>query len=349
MTRDPARVLVAMSGGVDSSVAAALLLEQGHEVTGVTLKLWGGASDSGCCSVSDVEDARRVAAQLGIPHYVFNFADEFDVHVVEPYVRGYEQGMTPNPCVECNRSIKFGRLLARADALGFDALATGHHARVAIDSNGDGEGAVRLLRGRDGAKDQSYVLYMLGARELTRTLLPVGDLTKAEVRDHAARLGLRTATKAESMDVCFITRGGRESFLDARTELRAGPVVDTSGAQVGEHSGVAMLTIGQRRGLGVATGERRYVVDVDAPTATVTIGTKDELLRDEIRLRDLCFVHGHPGASAVTAQASAHGRPVAAVLDGDVVRLAERRPRVAPGQVVALYDGDELVGGGLAR
>jgi len=343
------RVLVAMSGGVDSSVAAALLLEQGHDVTGVTLKLWGGESDSGCCSVSDVEDARRVAAQLGIPHYVFNFADDFDAQVVAPYVRGYEQGRTPNPCVECNRSIKFGRLLARSEALGFDALATGHHARVETDA----DGTRRLRRGADAAKDQSYVLYMLGAPELARTRLPVGDLTKAQVREHAARLGLRTATKAESMDVCFITSGGRESFLAARTELRPGPVVDASGVTVGAHTGVAMLTIGQRRGLGVATGERRYVVDVDAPTATVTIGTKDDLLRDEIPLRDLCFVHGHPGAGpgggALTVQVSAHGRPLPAVLDGEVVRLVERHPRVAPGQVVALYDGDELLGGGIAR
>lgn len=341
---EPSRVLVAMSGGVDSSVAAALLLEQGHDVTGVTLKLWGGESDSGCCSVSDVEDARRVAAQLGIPHYVFNFADDFDAQVVEPYVRGYEQGTTPNPCVECNRSIKFGRLLARAEALGFDALATGHHARVVTG----GDGTRRLWRGADAAKDQSYVLYMLGARELARTLLPVGDLTKAQVRDHAARLGLRTAAKAESMDVCFITRGGRESFLAARTELRPGPVVDTTGAAVGEHGGVAMLTIGQRRGLGVATGERRYVVDVDAPTATVTIGTKDDLLRHELPLHDLCFVHGHPGDRPLSVQVSAHGRPLAGALSGSVVRLAHRHPRVAPGQVVALYDGDELVGGGLA-
>jgi tRNA-specific 2-thiouridylase len=347
MTATGSRVLVAMSGGVDSSVAAALLLEQGHDVTGVTLKLWGGDSDSGCCSVSDVEDARRVAAQLGVPHYVFNFADDFDAQVVAPYVRGYEQGSTPNPCVECNRSIKFGRLLARAEALGFDALATGHHARVMTDA----DGTRRLLRGADAAKDQSYVLYMLGQSELARTLLPVGDLTKTQVREHAARLGLRTASKAESMDVCFITSGGRESFLAARTELRPGPVVDTSGAIVGEHAGVAMLTIGQRRGLGVATGERRYVVDVDAPTATVTIGTRDDLLRDEIPLRDLCSVRGHPGAGggALTVQVSAHGRPLPAVLDGDVVRLVERHSRVAPGQVVALYDGDELLGGGIAR
>lgn len=343
------RVLVAMSGGVDSSVAAALLLEQGYDVTGVTLKLWGGESDSGCCSVSDVEDARRVAAQLAIPHYVFNFSDDFDAHVVDPYVRAYEAGTTPNPCVECNRSIKFGRLLERAESLGFDALATGHHARVAVA----GDGTRRLLRGADAAKDQSYVLYMLGQRELARLLLPVGELTKAEVRAHAARLGLRTATKAESMDVCFITRGGRESFLAARTELRPGPVVDTDGVRVGEHAGIAMLTVGQRRGLGVAAGDRRYVVDVDAVTATVTIGTKADLLRDEIPLRDLCLVHGEPGARRLSAQVSAHGRPLDAVLVSDdagaVVRLGSRHPRVAPGQVVALYDGDELLGGGTAR
>src|SRR5262249_1955210 len=184
------RVLVAMSGGVDSSVAAALLLERGYDVTGVTLKLWGGDSDSGCCSVSDVEDARRVAAQLDIPHYVFNFTDDFAANVVDPYVAAYASGSTPNPCVECNRNIKFGKLLERARALGIDLVATGHHARVR-----ERDGHFELVRGADRAKDQSYVLYMLTQRELSRVVFPVGDLTKAEVRAHAARLGLRTAAK----------------------------------------------------------------------------------------------------------------------------------------------------------
>ena len=340
----PARVLVAMSGGVDSSVAAALLRDQGHDVTGVTLKLWGGESDSGCCSVSDVEDARRVAAQLDIPHYVFNFTDEFDAAVVAPYVDAYASGSTPNPCVECNRTIKFGRLFERADALGFDFLATGHHARVTRDE----QGVSRLLRGADAAKDQSYVLYMLGQRQLARTLLPVGELSKAAVREHAARLGLRTADKPESMDVCFITRGGREEFLEARVPARAGAIVDTRGVAVGEHRGVGGFTIGQRRGLGVATGDRRYVVDVDARAATVTIGARSDLLRDAVELRDLAFVHERPESAALVAQVRAHGEPLDATLDGTTVRFARPASRVAPGQVVALYVGDALVGGGIA-
>ncbi len=289
------RVLVAMSGGVDSSVAAARLLEQGYDVTGVTLKLWGGESDSGCCSVADVEDARRVAAQLGMPHYVFNFTEEFDDTVVEPYVDAHRAGRTPNPCVECNRSIKFGRLLERADALGFAHVATGHHARVTRSDRG----TFQLRRGADAAKDQSYVLYMLGQRELGRTLFPVGDLTKADVRAQASRLGLRTAAKPESMDVCFITRGGRESFLAARVPARAGAIVDTDGATVGGHGSIATFTVGQRRGLGVATGERRYVVDVDARTATVTIGAKGDLLRDAVEVRDVLFTDGVPSSCAL--------------------------------------------------
>ena len=195
-------VLVAMSGGVDSSVAAALLLEAGHQVVGVTMKLWGGESDTGCCSVADVDDARRVAQQLGIDHLVFNFGEDFAEHVVEPYVQAHAAGRTPNPCIECNRHLKFARLAERADLLGFDAVATGHHARVVRPAR---EGPWLLARGDDRAKDQSYVLHMLGQRQLARTLLPVGAMTKPAVRQRAAAMGLRTATKADSQDVCFIT------------------------------------------------------------------------------------------------------------------------------------------------
>jgi tRNA-specific 2-thiouridylase len=339
------RVLVAMSGGVDSSVAAALLVEAGHDVTGVTLKLWGGESDSGCCSVADVEDARRVAAQLGIPHYVFNFTDDFEANVVTPYTDAYAAGRTPNPCVECNRTMKFGRLLDRANAMGFEAIATGHHARVARDENGD---AV-LARGADAAKDQSYVLYMLGRDALERVRLPVGELTKAEVREHAHRLGLRTAAKAESMDVCFITKGGKDAFLGARIPRSPGALVTTDGEVVGAHTGVDGFTVGQRRGIGVAVGVRRYVVDVDAATSTVTLGGRDDLLRDELIVRDPTFVGDAPGADEpVLVQVRAHAEPFTGTWSGDRVLCAEPQPRVAPGQVIALYRGDVLLGGGIA-
>ena len=339
------RVLVAMSGGVDSSVAAARLVQAGHDVTGVTLKLWGGESDSGCCSVADVEDARRVAAQLGVPHYVFNLTDDFEAAVVGPYVDAHAAGRTPNPCVECNRAIKFGRLAARATALGFDALATGHHARVEAGPGG----RFQLLRGADRAKDQSYVLYMLGQDVLRRLLIPVGDLTKAQVRAEAAALGLRTADKPESMEVCFITRGGREAFLTSRGAMTPGEIVDVDGRRLGDHGGTAAFTVGQRRGLGVAMGERRYVVDVDVPSGRVTVGGPEDLLRESVSLSGLRFVDGPPpAAEELAVQSRAHGRPVPGHLAGDEVRFTRPQPRVAPGQVVALYRGEALVGGGIA-
>jgi tRNA-uridine 2-sulfurtransferase len=337
-----ARVMVMMSGGVDSSVAAALLREQGHDVTGVTLKLWGGESDSGCCSVADVEDARRVAAQLGIPHYVFNFSDAFDADVVEPYVGAYAAGETPNPCVECNRTMKFGRVLERARRLDYDFVATGHHARVVMTDDGPA-----LARAVDQAKDQSYVLYMLGADELARTLLPVGELTKADVREHARTLDLRTAEKRESMDVCFIKRGGREAFLGARIPRRAGAIVDEEGTVVGAHDGIDAFTIGQRRGLGVAVGERRYVTDIAVGTATVTVGPRDALLQHRLRLRDVRWSRPPQDARAMLVQSRAHGTPALAALECNEVVFASPQPRVAPGQVVAFYDGELCCGGGI--
>ena len=213
------RVLVAMSGGVDSSVAAALLVEAGHEVVGATLKLWGGPSDAGCCSVADVDDARSVARRLGIEHHVFNFGDDFEEHVVAPYVADHAAGRTPNPCIECNRHLKFDRLLRRADALGFDAVATGHHARIVELA----DGSRRIARGADAAKDQSYVVHVVSLDALARVRFPVGHLTKHDVRAEAARLGLLTADKPDSQDVCFITAtGGRSTFLGDRIETRRG-------------------------------------------------------------------------------------------------------------------------------
>ena len=336
------RVLVAMSGGVDSSVAAAMLLEQGHDVVGVTMKLWGGASDSGCCSVADVDDARRVAQQLDIDHWVFAFTDDFDDHVVEPYLAAHAAGTTPNPCIECNRRLKFDRLLRRADQLGFDAVATGHHAQVVAS-----EGRARLRRGADRAKDQSYVLYVLGRDELSRCRFPVGRLTKAEVRVRAAALGLRTADKPDSQDVCFVlATGGRRAFLEPRIGLHPARLVDTAGRDVGRVDAVELVTVGQRRGLGSAGGRRRYALAVDTAAATVTVGSLDDLFVDHVRLTRLSWLDTAV-TGPVLAQSSAHGAAVSATFDGEHVWFAERQRAVAPGQSVVLYDDDDVLGGGI--
>jgi len=347
------KVLVAMSGGVDSSVAAALVRDAGHDVVGVTMKLWGGESDTGCCSASDVDDARRVAHQLGIDHHVFNFTQEFDEHVVDPYVEAWRTGVTPNPCIECNRHLKFDTLVERAEALGFDAIATGHHARIVANVAPSGDPKARLRRGADRAKDQSYVLYPIVAGPLDRILFPVGHLTKVDVRRMAAERGLRTAGKTDSQDVCFISAGaGRATFLGDRIPLHRGSVVDGSGLTVGEVDAVEMVTVGQRRGVGSAGGSApRYVVDVDVEAAKVTVGHRSELLRDVIELRDVVWA-AEPATSDALAQTSAHGtpRPARVIVGDGRVRLewAEPQVRVAPGQSVVLYDGDAVIGGGLA-
>ena len=335
-----------MSGGVDSSVAAARLLEAGYDIAGVTMKLWGGPSDTGCCSVSDVDDARWVADELGIEHHVFNFGDDFERHVVAPYVADHGAGLTPNPCVECNRHIKFDRLRRRADALGFELMATGHHARIVSGADGP-----RLARGVDEAKDQSYVLHMLDAAVLARLLLPVGEITKDQVRHQAEAQGLVTASKPDSQDVCFITESaGRRRFLSQRIPMRAGRLVDTSGRQVGTVEALELVTIGQRRGLGaVGGGSPRYVVDVDAGSSTVTVGSRAELDCAETPLQDWRWMDG-PVDGPVLVQTSAHGEAVAARVDsGDAaVRWAEPRRKVAPGQSVVAYRDDIVVGGGTA-
>ena len=343
------KVLCAMSGGVDSSVAALLLAEAGHDVAGVTLKLWGGESDTGCCAVSDTDDARQVARRLGIDHHVFNFGDEFTTSVVEPYLEAHRVGLTPNPCIECNRHLKFDKLTRRAAALGFDAVATGHHVRRLRAANG----TWRVGRGVDPAKDQSYVLHMLDAVALERILFPVGELTKDEVRRIAADHGLATADKADSQDVCFITRSaGRETFLGDRIPLHPGRVVDGSGAEVGRVAAIESVTIGQRRGLTLAGGAgRRYVVDVDVAGRTVTVGEPEDLLVSETAVTGLVWAAGAP-TGRVHVQTSAHGRPAEATLnmagDAAVVRWAERRPAVAPGQSVVFYDAETVLGGGVA-
>lgn len=346
------RVLVGLSGGVDSSVAAALLLGEGHEVVTATMKLWGGKSDSGCCSASDVDDARRVAAKLGVEHHVFNFAEEFEARVVQPYADAHASGRTPNPCVECNRHLKFRRFLDRAVRLGFDAVATGHHARIRASASAPGPG---LFRGRDQAKDQSYVLSMLTSEHLSSILLPVGDLTKTEVRRRARELGLATAAKPDSQEVCFVASGPgsvqRERFLAARIPLHPASVVEArSGAVLGSVPAMELVTVGQRRGLGALGRERRYVLRVDAATATVSVGDEADLAVRSLALTERTWTHGElaPG-SPVLVQASAHGRAVAGIVTEAGVAFGEGGMRaVAPGQTVALYLGDEVAGSGIA-
>lgn len=347
---------MALSGGVDSSVAAAELLRDGHEVVGITMRLWGGESDTGCCSVADVDDARRVAQQLGIDHLVFNFTDDFDEHVVAPYVQAHREGLTPNPCIECNRHLKFHRLSERADLLGFDAVATGHHARIV-----EHEGVRYVARGEDPAKDQSYVVHMLPQRELARTLFPIGYLTKSQVRERATAMGLRTADKPDSQDVCFITHdGGRTAFLGSRIPFRPATVVQaTDGSTVGRVDSIEMVTLGQRRGLGLpGGGPKTYVVDIDHAAAVVTVGDESLLQTESLQAHQVAWAH-RPVHGRVLVQSSAHGAPAAATLflpaddDGSRVHLRWDEPqrRVAPGQSVVFYDPTDtfVLGGGIAR
>lgn len=337
-----------MSGGVDSSVAAALMKDGGHDVIGVTLKLWSGpngeAPTAGCCTVSDAEDARRVAAELDIPYYVLDYTEEFAGGVVDRFVHDYASGQTPNPCIECNRTVKFDRLLNRLDDFDCDVLVTGHHAR-----NHDMDGSWALLRGRDAAKDQSYVLSMLTQKELSRTRFPVGELTKREVRRIAAAMGMRSAHKPESMDICFVGRRDYRGFLREQTPeaFRPGKIVDSNGIQMGAHRGIADFTVGQRRGLGIAVGEPKFVLRIDPGSSTVVIGDRDQLAVGGVELRDVTWTNGATAGDRVMAQYRAHGEPVGATLSGPRLVFDQPQEAIAPGQTVAFYEGERVLGGAL--
>ncbi|MEP7215753.1 MAG: tRNA 2-thiouridine(34) synthase MnmA [Anaerolineaceae bacterium] len=355
MSESPARIVVGMSGGVDSSVAAALLVEQGYEVIGVTMRLWTEqrpdelTGHQQCCSVEDVDDARRVAGQLGIRHYVMNFEEEFKAKVVDNFVAEYAAGRTPNPCVRCNEHIKYRALLDRLPALEAQYVATGHYARVGHEAGGP----LRLFRAVDLSKDQSYVLYMLQQEQLSRLILPIGELTKVEVREHARRLGLDTAEKPDSVEICFVPGNDYRAFVEARVETTAGEMRDADGGMVAEHRGVAAYTVGQRKGLGIAVGEPRYVTSIDATRNIVTVGPEEDLFSDTAEVAEVRWTAGiapSPG-TALEAKARYKAEPAAAELvaaDGDsvTVRFAKRQRALTPGQAIAFYSGEECLGGG---
>ena len=350
------RVIVAMSGGVDSSVAALLLKEQGYEVIGVTMRLWTLEREDlprlskRCCSVEDVDDARRVCQVIGAPHYVLNFEREFQSHVVDYFVREYDRGRTPHPCLACNDKIKFDFLLRRAMFLEADYIATGHYAR--IRRNGAG---LKLLRGVDEGKDQSYVLFTLTQAELGRLLLPVGEYTKDRIRELAAEAALPVAGKPDSQEICFIPDDNYRKFVGDRTKPRPGEIIDTEGRVLGTHPGVHFFTVGQRRGLRLNGNAEtpRYVLSIDADENRVVVGEEEELYRSSVWASQVNFCSGDSPEVPleVTVKIRYKAGPSAATVtprgDWAEVRFHEPQRAVTPGQAVVFYRGDELLGGGI--
>ncbi len=352
-----ARIAVAMSGGVDSAVAAALLVEQGHEVVGLTMNLWPAwlkepeGDSQACCGVGAIEDARAVARVLGIHHYVLNLREAFERAVIDYFCDEYAAGRTPNPCIACNQAIKFRVLLDRVEGLGCDGLATGHYARIARD---DASGRFALLRAADPVKDQSYVLYALSQAQLERVRFPVGDYRKDEIRGLARCFRLPVADKPDSQEICFVPAGHYGDLVAARRPqaVRPGPIVDRTGAVVGTHSGIARYTVGQRRGLGLAGGRPQYVVGIDPGRNTLVVGGQVDLLRARVTVERVNWIVPPPPPARVTVRVRHAAADVPATLDlhpnGSVaIAFAAPQRAAAPGQAVTFYDDQRVLGGGI--
>lgn len=348
------RIVVAMSGGVDSSVAAALLAGQGHDVIGLSMQLYdqrGGESFGSCCSLDDLHDARRVATAIGIPHYILNFERQFEETVVSNFVREYASGRTPLPCAHCNSDLKFSTLLDRAIGFGARQVATGHYARV--ERRADGRWL--LKRSADRAKDQSYFLFPLTQEQLARAVFPVGDLTKPQVRDEARRLGLQVADKPDSQEICFLPDGDYASFVAKKQPevARGGVIVDEEGQRVGEHGGVHRFTVGQRKGLGIASPAPMYVLKLEPETRTVVVGPREALERGALTASGVNWVSSDAPAGWVRVEAQIRHRHTPAparvrALPGGRAELKfdAPQPAITPGQAAVFYDGDVVVGGG---
>ena len=353
------RIVVAMSGGVDSSVAAALLAEQGHDVIGVSMQLYDNSAttDSGqrafgtCCTIDDLYDARRVAATIGIPHYIVNFESQFGEHVISNFVREYVAGRTPIPCSHCNSDLKFAELLDRARAYDAERLATGHYARI----DQDDRGRYHLYRGADNSKDQTYFLFSLTQEQLARAAFPVGHLDKDTVREHARRLNLHVTQKPDSQEICFVPDGDYAAFIERRTPdaARPGTIVDHDGRVLGTHAGVHRFTIGQRKGLGLSSTEPLYVLEIKPDAAQVVVGSRDDLGRTQLTASHVNWISGDAPLEWLRVSAQIRHRHEAA--PARVRSTDERRAElefdapqtaVTPGQAVVFYDDDEVLGGG---